>query len=351
MKKLTLLVLALLPLLAASCSKSATDATHAANKRQFDAWMQVHHGDLYDKGPAGLGYYFLYRNEGTGEAIGEANADEPVYLRVRFTATELDGTILSSSEASVARQLGNYKEGNYYGPATWYYPGTYAGLKDILSGLRTGGSFKAIIPGWLLTYNSHDTAEEYLAKETGSSAIWEVSVIEKISQDIHEWELDSLARYLTHRLPLFFGTDTEAARADSTAAHGMYVASFSGLPDETPALTDTTVYVEYTGRLLNGQVFDTNVRDSAVLYGIWQKDKEYKALPVTLGSHYSDVKLDGSATIKGFSLLMTQMLAGEKAAGIFYSPLGYDTSGSGDAIPIYSPLRFDVTLVPKPEEE
>ncbi len=44
------------------------------------------------------------------------------------------------------------------------------------------------------------------------------------------------------------------------------------------------------------------------------------------------------------------MRAMEKGIGIFWSDLGYGKSGSGNSIPAYSPLVFEIEIVEKPEE-
>ena len=45
------------------------------------------------------------------------------------------------------------------------------------------------------------------------------------------------------------------------------------------------------------------------------------------------------------------MKSHEKGVGIFYSALGYGSSGSGNAIPGFSPLMFEIEVVDKPAEE
>ena len=42
------------------------------------------------------------------------------------------------------------------------------------------------------------------------------------------------------------------------------------------------------------------------------------------------------------------MHAGEKASFVFGYDLGYGSSGSGNMIPAYAALRFDIEMVPEP---
>ena len=56
----------------------------------------------------------------------------------------------------------------------------------------------------------------------------------------------------------------------------------------------------------------------------------------------------GSTMIEGFAKTLFQMHPGEKGLGAFISDKGYGSSGSGNIIPSYSPLIFEIELVPEP---
>ena len=57
---------------------------------------------------------------------------------------------------------------------------------------------------------------------------------------------------------------------------------------------------------------------------------------------------ENSSIISGFALTLWQMQSFEKGIGVFYSPLGYNYSGSGASIPGYAPLIFEIEVVEKP---
>jgi len=88
----------------------------------------------------------------------------------------------------------------------------------------------------------------------------------------------------------------------------------------SPVKTDSA-YVRYTGKFLNGQIFDSNV-SSGVLYGF------------IVGQN-----------ITGFDEGVTLMKAGGKATVLVPSELGYGTRGSPPYISGYTPLLFDIELV------
>lgn len=80
-----------------------------------------------------------------------------------------------------------------------------------------------------------------------------------------------------------------------------------------------TTSVKYTGYLAStGKQFDTG------------------QISVSLGS---------GSVVKGFEEGLLKMKVGEKATLVFPSSLGYGTTGSGTAIPPYSPLIFNVEIV------
>jgi len=85
------------------------------------------------------------------------------------------------------------------------------------------------------------------------------------------------------------------------------------------------VKVHYTGKLLNGQVFDSSL-----------DRKPSKPFEFTLGQ---------GEVIPGWDEGIAMMSAGGKATLVIPSKLGYGERGSGEKIPAYSPLVFDVELV------
>ena len=81
--------------LMASCAKDTTTLPNDGNKRFLEAWMKIHHPDAV-KGD--LGIYILEERTGSGREAGSAQ-DYP-YAYVSYTATDLDGNILESTDAS-----------------------------------------------------------------------------------------------------------------------------------------------------------------------------------------------------------------------------------------------------------
>jgi FKBP-type peptidyl-prolyl cis-trans isomerase len=113
--------------------------------------------------------------------------------------------------------------------------------------------------------------------------------------------------------------------------------------------TGDTVYVNYTGKLLNGKVFDSSIQANAVKAGLNQPGRTYEPISVIIGEHH---------IIQGWEEGLLLLNEGSKATFIIPSSLGYGEQGMGD-IPPFSPLVFDLEitsvkrakhapLVPKP---
>ena len=115
--------------------------------------------------------------------------------------------------------------------------------------------------------------------------------------------------------------ETKYADAITTPSGLKYVVVEEGSGDQTPA-KGATVTAHYTGKLLNGQKFDSSY-----------DRKEPIKFPVGNGR-----------VIKGWDEAFLSMKKGEKRILIIPPELGYGTSGRGP-IPPNSVMVFDVELV------
>ena len=100
-------------------------------------------------------------------------------------------------------------------------------------------------------------------------------------------------------------------------------------------LTGDTVSVNYVGKLLSGQVFDSNIAAVAKMSDLDQPGRTYEPIKFPVGT---------SQVIKGWDEGLLLLHEGEKAIFIIPSALAYGNEGSGP-IPPASTLVFDVELV------
>ena len=340
--KRTILYFALAALLCGSCAKSPQTRLNDADKRYLDAWIQVNHPGVPQ---TAMGSYILSDIPGTGTLAGKGEKDD--YVRVEYTVRNMQGSVEAACSEQMAKQLGTYEPGSYYGPVIWERGSGVlaAGLDDALTDMREGGTRTLLIPGWLLgsTQKTYKTEKEYYDNVTGTPGIYEITLHEVIP-DIKKWETDSVGRYISATFP--------GKSVLDSLKYGFYYFR-TGEPSkniEFPA--DTVIYINYVLRLLNDKVVDTSVRDTAAFYDIYSSSRSYG--PVTITWHgkdetYKDIKFGSSSnTIEGFLFALSQMHPHEKGTAVFYSGMGYSYLSSGSSIPAYSPLRFDLEIVDKP---
>lgn len=342
-------------MLFAGCAKTETPGPNEANKRYFDAWMHINHPGLE---ATGLGIYVLDEKEGTGTSVTDNG-----FALVDFRITSLEGDISSYTDEKTAKQLGDYAETSYYGPKFWttFKTTIQAGLGDALYGMKAGGYKKVIVPSWLMTSKEFATAKEYLDyydeddSPSYSSTIYEFTVRD-FTEDMDKWQLDSIVRFFGNGKVMIGGTPADQVFAGMTQADtvktGFFYKQLAAPANTTEFKKDTTIYINYTGKLLNGLVFDTNIERVAKDNGLYSASKKYEPMQINWGEKYEDLTMTSSKSsmISGFALTLWQMKAMEKGVGVFCSNLGYQSSGSGSSIPGYSPLIFEIELVEKPKQ-
>ncbi len=95
------------------------------------------------------------------------------------------------------------------------------------------------------------------------------------------------------------------------------------------------VKVNYTGRLLDGTVFDTSDEATAKQAGLFNEKRPYQPIEFPLGE---------GQVIPGWDEGIALLSPGAKGLFVIPSAIGYGAQGGGP-IPPFSPLVFDVELV------
>ena len=299
--------------LAAGCAKVRTDATHEADKRYFDAWVSLNYPDAPQIG----GVVVISDEEGSGAPVADS-----AFIFIHYSARLLDGTIEETTREEVARQLGSYDPAVYYGPEPWQTTedaltvGVERAVKGSsliedspLGSMKVGGRRSFIVPIWLGGKTRYENESDYLTNKSGSSNyIYDVEILDA-TDDIIRWQLDTMKRFSEKWLG---GIDTVST--------GFYYKQLRE-PDDSIASNDTTLYVNYIGRLLNGQVFDSSYK---------------RGVPAEFGVNQ---------VIKGWTEAL--QLMGEGAEWELYIPydLAYGEAGAHGSIPPYSALIFKVEVI------
>ena len=321
------------------CAKEVKTGPNEANERYFNAWMEVNHPGLK---PTGLGIYVLEDQPGTGATVKKDG-----FIYADYIVTDLEGNISSYTDKETAKQLGTYDTTTFYGPKvlTTTEGTIHAGLAEAVIGMKEGGRKKVIIPSWLMTYAKYDSKEDYLKNtSTGTNTIYDITV-RTFTDSIQLHEISLIEKYIKDNPATF-----DSRMVNDTT--GFYYQPLSKDISTETFKKDTTIYINYTGRLLNGLVFDTTIEKVAKDNGIYSPTKSYEPTTIKWGEKFSDLKMgsSGSTVIDGFALTLWHMHPMGKGMGVFYSPLGYSYSGSGSSIPGYAPLIFEIEIVAKPED-
>lgn len=342
MKVRFIILAAAVAVLSTGCAKDVTTTKNDAAKRHLEIWMQNHHPSVKKTEP---GIYILNDIPGTGKSVEDY--DTYPYIRFEYQSTDLDGNYQDYCNPEIAKQLGTYDVTKFYGPSilSRNENGITAGVEAMFNGMKVGGTRTAVIPGWLNTYKRYKTEDEYLKNVTGDNGIYTVKVVDVI-KDIVKWETDSLEKYVHSIKP---GLDSLKG--------GLYYIQTQAPKDTTGFKSDTKILVNYTGRLLNGRVFDTSNADTAKVWNVYSSDRTYGPSTITVKDEWKKYYMgtgssssDEGNMIQGFAYAVSKMRTGEKGIVIFHSELGYGTKGSGDKIPSFSPLIFELELIGKSKD-
>lgn len=101
-------------------------------------------------------------------------------------------------------------------------------------------------------------------------------------------------------------------------------------------LPGDSVWVNYTGRTLEGKVFDSSIEAVAKKAGLDQPGRTYEPISLTVGE---------GQVIKGWDEGLQLLNEGSKATFIIPSDLAYGPQGAGDDIKPFNSLVFDIELV------
>ncbi|MEL6535892.1 MAG: FKBP-type peptidyl-prolyl cis-trans isomerase, partial [Bacteroidota bacterium] len=96
------------------------------------------------------------------------------------------------------------------------------------------------------------------------------------------------------------------------------------------------VFVNYTGYLLDGTFFDSNIKEVARTHDALDPNRRYGPLRFQLGT---------GQVIMGWDEAFKTLSVGTKVILYVPSPMGYGEAGSGDNIPPNATLKFDIEII------
>ena len=261
-----------------------------------DSILQVYLKENNIKVPATeTGLYFKSLKEGRGPLATKGDL-----VTVEFNMSTLDGTQIFSTEETgepVFFELGQ--------------PFDTEGMNQALLKMKEGGKARVIIPS-SLAFGERGRGGMVPPYTTLISELELVKIQSKEEYDSqqHLGETGQIEKYLN-----------ENGITEKPTASGLYYVEREKGAGPQPKAGDK-VKVWYTGKLLDGTVFDAS-------------SNRNQAFEFPLGQ---------GRVIKGWDEGIALMNQGGKATLIIPSNLGYGERGSGQRIPPFSPLVFEVEL-------
>lgn len=275
--------------------------------RYFELYMDANYPDLE---PTESGLYYVEYEEGTGQS-----PDSGDWVLINYLAYTIpDETVVDTYDEEWARDYNLYNSSVLYGPYKYQHGSEMEGLREGLSMMKEGGISRLIFKSDL----------GYGADGFGSigqfeSLMYDVQLLEVIG-DAEAYEQMQIDAYLAEHPTAYAIRDTE------TDAVMYHIPGIVG--DSVQIKEGNRVEVFYTGRLLDGRVFDSNEGSGS-------------GLEVTVGE--GDVIAGWDLGLKYFRYGGTgQLLIPHELA---YGEEGTKASGTGkNSIPPFEALLFDIEV-------
>lgn len=266
--------------------------------------------------------YIKYYNQNTEGR--EINQGDVVVMDMKYT-TEDDSVLFESQPdqppISIQADSGKYT-GDFMGVFIGMHEGDSASVLVNADSffIKTAGMPESptfIDSGSVLKFtiniNKVQTMEEMQAEQDRKNAEMEAQEMEELNQ------------YLAN----------EGINAEPTASGMYFISKKKGSGKKAEA--GKKVKVNYEGRLLNGQYFDTSVEEVAKAQGLYDERRTYQPFEFNLGQ---------GEVIPGWDEGVANMREGGKATLIIPSKLGYGANPRpGGVIQPFNTLVFEVELI------
>ncbi|MES2566672.1 MAG: FKBP-type peptidyl-prolyl cis-trans isomerase [Bacteroidota bacterium] len=291
----------------------------ACNKSEFDG---------FEKAENGLHYKFFTQDENGVKAVeGDGVSIKIIYaLKKNPTDSVLFDSKLNSDDGS--------------GTVRYILPkSSFKGsLEDAIAMMAKNDSAAFIISAdsFFLKTNHMQALPEFA--KPGDKLLITIKMVEiKSKKELEENQKKQeaeVAQMSAQEKPQLDAYLSEKKITATPTESGMYVIETKKGSGAKPQSGDE-VSVNYTGRLLDGTVFDTSVEADAKAANVYNPQRPYEPLKFTV---------DQGQVIKGWDEALKMLSKGGKATLIIPSSLAYGPRGGGP-IPPFATLVFDVELV------
>lgn len=313
-----------------SCAKDVSETSEEIQRRILNAYLNVHNYQNIE--PIGDGIYIIDSVQGKGLQVYDS-----CYVFARYSSRYLSGEYASSTYDSIAKMMGTYANGKFYGNYVWSVGTGFVlpALDSILLRMKCGGKVTAIVPAWLASTSTSSYSSTVYSSE-GTTLIYDIEV-DTLVNDIYEYEIEQLEAF----------SDKYYEGVDSTSWGFYYKKIYDGGCADT-LVEGTSFKVRYIGKLLDGSIFDTNIADTAKKYRVYDSSNDYDALSLTFKADSASF-IEENSVVSGFAMAFTHtdMKYEDKCVVFFNSDLGYTSSGSlssGKGVPPFYPIFFEIWI-------
>lgn len=332
--------------IALSCAKEPTRDEAEIEVNALRAWMKSNHPD-YPEVEEGL-FYKIIPNSISNEKP-DTSAD---WIHFTYNGRDLTGDYYANTYKELSKQLGTFAYTTHFVPLyAQFFPNGSSiplGVYKAMLSMNVGDSVDIFMSSrWAFGSIGSGNSGPY----TGFGGNVSIGVakparysmkLHDIVSDPYKYELASVEKYVVEELKM--------ALNDSIKT-GFYSKTIDAKPTADTISSDTTIRLRYTGRFLDGFVFDTNVEKVANDNNIYKKkeDDSDSADPYApIDFNYST-----SSFVTGFKDAVKKMRVGETIKTVFVSRYGYSingNSGGATAIMSHEPLEFEITVL-KPDDK
>ena len=259
--------------------------------------------------PLASGLYFMETKAGTGKSIAKGDM-----VKLNYTVSLIDGKQLFSTVQNGGPM-----------PVEFGKPFENKGLEEAVGMMKKGGKAKLIVPS-SIAFGEQGRGQMVAPYST---LLYDVEVVDITSKAAYEKEKADKQKKMdaesakaktaeTGMLQKYLKDNNITAKPTASGLYYIEVKKGTGAKAEK----GKKVTVNYTGKLLNGNVFDSSV-----------------------GKKPLDFVIGQGQVIPGWDEGISMMQVGGKAKLIVPSTLGYGPQAMGEKIPAYSTLVFDVELL------
>ncbi|MDR0660051.1 MAG: FKBP-type peptidyl-prolyl cis-trans isomerase [Prevotellaceae bacterium] len=319
-------------LLLSSCANEKSTSSEAIEKDLLDAYMVVKYGEDRSLWPAqaDMGYYYIPLRS-TGNVT---KPQDDSWIKYDISSISQDGILIYTSVADVAKDFNTFSYFTHYTPEYYIMGDNYGyitnGLADAMKNyIAVGDSVR------LIMYPSLIGLDTYLPSiNTGKPVTMDITVKNVVPLPLETEESELVSFKENH-----YSTAVSLKGESGNDTTNIYFQELIPPTGDVIVEDKDTVRVFYTGRYLDGYMFDTNIIDSAKKYNI------YSYNPTKYDPEGLRVIIGNSEVVNGFEAGIKNMKLGSSAVVFFTSAWGYGNAGdSQKGMKPYTSLCFHIWL-------